>query len=106
MGEKDTSDVPDVPQTKVGKSLGEVLSQKKSNPIEGLLKSGMAIKMLVGSHEQVQTIMDNVKKRDDELIKPNEVSGLALSHSTDLERYTAGLMDEITPQTPAKNLMI
>ena len=79
------SDVPDKPNYRTGKTLGELM-QKKENPIKGLIRSGVAIKMLVGDNSKLNTIMQEVEKQNKEFTKGNDAaSALDTRKVDDLE---------------------
>ena len=80
-----------------GKSLGDILaSSKPNNPIKSLVKSGMAIKMLVGDNEKIKNIMNEVQTRNSGITKSNQISQISDESSQDLASLQSILLDKVT----------
>ena len=88
------SDVPDAPDHYTGRTLGELMA-KKENPMKSLIKSGVAIKMVIGDNSKIQNLMDKVNKKNKELLKPNIPTSLATKSSKELEDVEAMLLNQI-----------
>ena len=76
--------MPDIPSYRTGKTLGELMT-KTENPIKGLIRSGVAIKLLVGDNNEVNKIIKEVEEANKEFMKPSSTSSMDTRKASDLE---------------------
>ena len=58
---------------------------KTENPIKGLIRSGVAIKLLVGDNNQINKIIKDVEEANKEFMKPSTSSPMDTRKASDLE---------------------